>query len=157
MADNLAMELAGMDYLWVVLASVIAFVLGFLWYGPIFGKKWGGLMGMKMDEKPEMKNMLGSMGMNALGNLLTAYVLVFSIGAWIPSIWAAHLETTAIDSAPWFYALNATIFIWLGFFVPMQLNRVAWHERSWKLVAIDGSYDLVRLGAMSFFIAYMIF
>ncbi|HLD39833.1 MAG TPA: DUF1761 family protein, partial [Candidatus Nanoarchaeia archaeon] len=33
------------NYLAVLVAAIAAYVVGFLWYGPVFGKKWMALMG----------------------------------------------------------------------------------------------------------------
>ena len=33
------------NYLAVLACGVVAMILGFLWYGPLFGKKWSQLMG----------------------------------------------------------------------------------------------------------------
>ena len=46
-----------MNYLSVVIAGVSAFILGWLWHGPLFGKIWMRLSGETMPEviTPEMK------------------------------------------------------------------------------------------------------
>ncbi len=43
-------------WLAVVVATVAAFAVGFLWYGPLFGKTWSNLIGMT-DEKRKKANM----------------------------------------------------------------------------------------------------
>ncbi len=156
MADDLTITLGGMDYLAVVLAALAAFLIGFLWYGPIFGKKWAAQVGISMDEKVSPKKMMGSMGLTLLGALLMAYVLFHSIAVWLPTLWAANFDVAAAtDSGAWFYATMSTLFIWLGFFIPHHLSRTAWEKGSWTLFGINVGYDLVRLAGMSFILAYM--
>ncbi len=44
------MELANINWIAALVAAVSAFVLGGIWYGPIFGKKWQGFMGLSDDD-----------------------------------------------------------------------------------------------------------
>ena len=52
------------------------------------------------------------------------------------------------------YGLNAAVWTWIGFFVPLQIGRVAWEKRGWGLVAINSSFDLVRLLIFGMILAY---
>lgn len=36
------------NYLAILVAAVLSMVLGFLWYGPLFGKEWTKLMGVTL-------------------------------------------------------------------------------------------------------------
>lgn len=36
------------NYLAVIVATVVYFLIGFIWYTPLFGKKWAELAGVKM-------------------------------------------------------------------------------------------------------------
>ena len=51
------------NYLAVVAAVIVSFFFGWLWYGPLFGKKWASLMKMPTDCKTNPKITLR--GMNA--------------------------------------------------------------------------------------------
>jgi hypothetical protein len=155
MADDLILNLDGTDYLAVVLAAVASFLIGWLWYGPLFGKAWAKDMGMDMNQKPEAKAMLRGMALGLVGSLLTAYVLWHSIMVWLPSLWAAHFDTTATNSPAAAYAAHGAFFIWLGYFLPTQLSKLAWERGTWRLLLINGGHDLVRLFAMAFIIAFM--
>jgi len=124
---------------YAILACVVAGMpLGFLWFGPLFGRAWAHEMGMDWEEKPQ--GMGKSMTLFALGNFLIAWVLAHSMQVWRPSVWGA-----GTDGAAWIYWINAAGWTWLGFFLPLQLGRVAWEKRGWKLVGINGSFDLTRL------------
>lgn len=39
----------------VIAAVVVSFLFGWLWYGPLFGKKWMGLMNLPADFKPDLR------------------------------------------------------------------------------------------------------
>ncbi len=52
-------------------------------------------------------------------------------------------------------ALIGAFFTWLGFFVPVQLGRVAWEKAPWALFAINAGGHLVALALMSTVFAMM--
>ena len=137
------------NYLAVLACAVVAMPVGFLWFGPLFGKAWQRHMGFGNMQQPDSGSMGKAMGIFFVTNLLIAWVLLHSIKAWQASSWG--LEP---DAAPWIYALNAGCFNWLGFFLPVQMNRVAWEMKSWGLVLINASFDLVRLILFGFILSY---
>jgi len=156
MADDLMLTLTGSDWLGVVLAVVAATFLGFLWFTPLFGKRWAREMGMDTSDRPSPRRMALSMVLFIFGNLLMAYVLWHEIHGWIPTLWAEQLGIATGDvenSSVWMYASLAALFNWLGFMLPLQLGRVAWENRSWTLVAINAGFDIVRLFAMAYIVA----
>lgn len=83
------------------------------------------------------------------GSLLIAWVLAHGIAVWRPSTWNAR-----VDEAPWVYGLNGAFRTWLGFFVPLQLGRIAWEQKGWTLLAINTSFDLTRLVFFGCILAY---
>jgi len=48
------MELA-INMVAILVAVVANFILGFIWYTPLFGKVWGREMGYDSNEKPDKK------------------------------------------------------------------------------------------------------
>jgi small-conductance mechanosensitive channel len=65
----------------IVVAAVVAFVLGFLFHGPIAGKLWMKLANIHPTGKEKMSDMYGKMFWNFVANLVTAFVmaLIFSL------------------------------------------------------------------------------
>ena len=59
------------NWLAVILAAVSAFILGGLWYGPLFGKKWMGYTGMT-EEKAKSANPAKTYGLAFLLALIAA-------------------------------------------------------------------------------------
>lgn len=139
------------NYLAIVVCVVIAMPLGFLWFGPLFGKPWARHMGMEDMEQPDGATMARSMINFAIANLLIAFVLAHSLGVWRASAWGL-----TPDLSPLSLALNSAGFTWLGFFLPIQMGRVAWEQRGWGLVAINASFDLTRLLVFAFVLAYWV-
>ena len=133
----------------VIAAVVASFFLGWLWYGPLFGKKWAGLMGMATDAKPDAKVMMRGMALMVLGTFLTAYVLLHASEIWRPSVW-----DKGADAPFYFYGFFSAFFTWIGFYVPMLLGAVAWEGRSWGLFRINAAYHFVNLQLIGMILAY---
>ena len=137
------------NYLAVVACVIGAVPLGFLWFGPLFGKPWAKHMGMEDKEQPAGSAMAKSTGLFILGSLLIAFVLAHSIAVWRPSTWGA-----GADEPSWVYGIDGAVWTWLGFFLPLQMGRVAWEQKGWGLVAINSGFDLTRLLLFGFVLAY---
>lgn len=74
------MDLGAINWLAVVVAAVSTFILGGLWYGPLFGKTWMAASGMT-EEKAKQGNMAMIFGVSFLLQLVAAAVLAMFIGA----------------------------------------------------------------------------
>ena len=131
----------------VLTAVVVNFILGFIWYTPLFGKIWGKEMGYDPDMKPDKSLMFKGMAFMIIGNLLFAWVLAHNIAAWqfVPGI---------KEMGPFVNALTAAIFTWLGFYLPGQLGATVWEKNSWKLFAINTGYHLASLLVVAFILTY---
>jgi hypothetical protein len=131
---------------WAVLVAAIAqFVLGWLWYGPLFGKPWMKMMGISQASMTagQKKGMGWRMALMFVGSLLMAYVLAHAI------IFAGEYTATSGSSA----GLMAAFWNWLGFFAPVLLGSVLWENKSWKLWALNAGYYLVGLCIMALILA----
>src|SRR4051812_41542223 len=105
----------------IIVATLAAFFFGGLWYGPLCGKTWGKLMGMKMDKKPDTKVMRRAFALQFIGLFLTSFVLTHGLNAWRPSAWGV-----GADHPDYVYGFFAGLFTWIGYYIPMQLSKVAW-------------------------------
>lgn len=124
------------NYWAVLVGAVVAMILGFIWYGPLFGKKWAKLSGLSMDK---MKPNPVHMGIMALGALLMSFVLSHAI------IFAsAYLKETGVSAG-----LMGALWNWLGFVAPVTIGVVLWEGKSWHLWFINAGYYLVSLILMS--------
>lgn len=126
----------------VVAAAVASVVIGFIWYGPLFGKKWAGLAGMKMDKDEKMKSMMmTSMGGMFVVSAITAYVLSVLIGM---------MPTKDLMSG-----LMAGFWSWLGFVMPVQIGVVLWEGKKTELFLLNTFHSLFSLAVMGGIIAMM--
>lgn len=135
----------------VIIAVVVNFVLGYIWYTPLFGKAWGKEMGYKMDEKPPGSELAKGMIFMVIGNFLMAYVFAHNIAVWDPTTWgqAPSPESPAMN------ACMAAFFTWLGFYFPGDLGSTAWERKSWKLFGINTGYHFVSLLVVAMILVYM--
>jgi hypothetical protein len=65
-----------------------------------------------------------------VGNFLMAFVFAHNNAAWsfVPGM-AEQSKVVLI--------MNASIFTWLGFYLPVDIGVVTWERKSWKLFAIE--------------------
>ena len=122
----------------ILVAVIVNFFLGFIWYTPLFGKVWGREMGFDMNEKPSKSVMFKGMAFMVIGNFLFAWVLAHDVAAWsfVPGM--QEMSDAAI-------ALNMAFFTWLGFYFPGELGATVWEKKSWKLFFINTGYHLASL------------
>ncbi len=79
------MEFFGqVNWVAVVLGAVFSMLLGFLWYGPLFGKLWLRSIGKKQEE---LSSNAGMYVFAFLGALVSAYVLAVLVGALGITAW----------------------------------------------------------------------
>lgn len=134
----------------VLVATVANFILGFAWYTALFGKPWMKEMGYDPNMRPDGKTMAKGMVFMVIGNFLFAWVLAFYFAGWrlLPG-GLAEFGTLAL-------ALNSALSVWIGFFLPVHLSKVAWEKHSWKLFSINSGYHLVSTVVVALIIAYWI-
>ncbi|MGA7343689.1 MAG: DUF1761 domain-containing protein [Terracidiphilus sp.] len=113
----------------VLIATVIQWLLGALWYGFVFKERWMVLVGTSDSQKP--KN--GWFGMVAafVGNLILAFVLAHIIK------WAGG---SAFPDGVYLGAL-----CWLGFMAPPLFIQHIFERRPAKLFAINAAYWLLAM------------
>lgn len=126
------MEPVALNHLAIITAAILAFVIGGIWYGPIFGKAWMAEVGLSA-EAIAGSNQAKIYGLAFLFTLVMAYNLGFFLGD--PSI-SVGMAT--------FYGF-ATGFGWIamGLFIVGLFER-----RSTKLMLINGGYMAVTLTIM---------
>lgn len=121
--------------LWAVLAcGVISMVIGAVWYGPIFGKKWMEIVGVTaMDEAKRKEMQKKAMSLYAVQfvlSLFQAYVLAYYIAGW--------KEASGVVNALW---------IWAAFVMPTVAGASMWMNDSgkikWARFLIQAGYQLV--------------
>jgi hypothetical protein len=140
----------GLNWLSIIAATVAGFVIGGLWYGPLFGRKWGTLMGMPMDRKPDPAVMKRAFLLQALGLLLTSIVMFHLVQVWRPSMWNAGADKPLAC-----YGFYTALFVWAGFYIPLQLGKISWELKPWKVFFINAGHDFVTLMVIGQIVAHL--
>lgn len=133
------------NYLAILVAAIASMFIGFLWYGPVFGKPWMAMMGITKEqvEKAKKSSMTKQYVIMFIGSLIMAWVLAHAL------IFAAtYLQVTGVAAG-----LEAGFFNWLGFIAPVMLGSVLWEGKSWKLWFLNVMYYLVTLCVMGVILA----
>ena len=132
------------NWLAIIVSMVVAFSFGFVWFGPLFGRQWAKELGLDFSRKPDPKVMQKAFALQVIGLFLTTFVLAHSNQVWRPSVWGFGQ-----DGPSWMYGFYGAMSAWLGFFVPLQLSKVQWESRSWRLFSIHAGYDFLHLMIIS--------
>jgi hypothetical protein len=132
------METIQINYTAILVAVIANFILGFIWYTPLFGKAWVREVGLDVNVKPQPMELVRGMVIMIVGNFLMAFVFAHNNAAWsfVPGM---------ADQSKVVLIMNASIFTWLGFYLPVDIGVVTWERRSWKLFAINTGYHLMML------------
>ena len=116
----------------VLVATIVFFALGALWYSPLlFAKPFMAAMGKTPEELMEGFNPLRTYGSEFLARLVTAYVLAHIIN------YAGALTIGA--------GLQTGLWLWLGFVATSSLATVTFEGRSFVLYSLSADYQLVGL------------
>ena len=121
------------NYLALLVAAVVKFFIGFVWFTLLFGKKWAAIQGITPgpDNKAVMTR---GMIIDFVGGLVTAFVLVH----------ATHYA----GATGWWQGAAVGFFNWLGFMAVTTLSTITWEKRPYTLWVINNAYSLVYLVAM---------
>ncbi len=133
--------MVGINYLAIIVASVLSMVVGAIWYGPLFGKKWAEIVGADMNDMEARKKMQkGATKLYVVQFLLTlfqVYVLAHFIKGWS--------DVSAIESSLW---------IWAGFVMPTIAGTAMWNNDSarisWARFLIQSGYQIVLFVMFAF-------
>src|SRR3989344_5355345 len=135
------------NYLAVLACGVASMALGFLWHGPLFGKKWSQLMGwgeMTPEKMAEMQQKARpAYAASFVGALVMAYVL-----SHVLVFASTYMQTSGIPAG-----LSSGFWMWFGFIAPVTIGVVFWDGKPWKLWFINAGYYLVMLLIMGVILA----
>jgi hypothetical protein len=125
------------NYLAIVASAILMMVIGYLWYGPLFGKRWTALLGLPSDAMSNARTTEAKISYLIMGlaALLMSFILAHAI------IFAnTYMQITGIVAGMLVGVMN-----WLGFVVPVSLGTVLWERKPWILWVINAGYYLVVL------------
>mgnify|MGYP001579531602 CR=1 FL=1 len=132
------------NYLAVLAAAVASMVVGFIWYGPLFGKLWISLM--NFDKKKMQEAQKKGMGKTYALAFLTSLIMSYVLAQFVGYVQAATIAEGTV----------LAFWLWLGFFATTQLGMVMWEGKPVKLYLLNTLHYLVTLGVMASILAVWI-
>lgn len=117
----------------VFITAIIGFLLGWLWYGPLFGKKWVKAMGFSKSELTKVKKK----GMGK--TMFTAFVMIL-ISTYVLAIFVKLISAVSVLDGAF-----AGVIVWFGFYFTSSIGSSLWENKGTNLLYINTSHDLVRL------------
>ena len=119
------------NWLAVVAAAVSRMVIGFLWYGPIFGNTWMTALGRTREEIGGANSSYAVAAGSSLV-MAAAFALLLTIGTGV----------TLVSGIVWGLVLA------IGFAVTSTLTAAAFENRNWTVVGLSVGYDVISLVVM---------
>lgn len=137
--------MASINLMAVAIAAVTAFVLGFLFHGPVAGKLWMRLANIQPTRSENFKEMIPKLLWNLLIQFVTAFVLavIFFFASTSAYIGGMGIMGGAI-LATW---------LWLGFLVTSSSIEVIWMGRNYRLWLFEVVCSLIVMVTMGAIIA----
>ncbi len=122
------------NYYAIAVCGIASMVLGFVWYGPLFGKKWMEVTGanaLDKEKRKEMQKKAGPMyAITFILSLFQAWVLAYYIAGW--------KDASGVENSLW---------IWAAFVIPTVAAGAMWNNDSkkvsWARFLIQAGYYLV--------------
>lgn len=124
--------------IWMIIIGLVIVLqaLGFVWYGPLFGKQWGEIIGMPPrsamtpeENKAFARSMVKVYVLNVVLTLVTVFAYVVLI-----SVSLAH-------------PLMYTLILFIGIIVPLEASVAMWSGKpkpvAWKMFGIMAGYQFV--------------
>ncbi len=125
--------IAQVNWLAVVVGTVFSMALGFLWYGPMFGKPWTAVMKKMGRKQSDMRMTPVHIVLPVVANFATALVL--------------DLIVLAFGGTAWWFGLVTGAIVSVGLSAAATLVTGLYESRPFGLFFIYGLYLLVLYGA----------
>lgn len=153
------MNFGDLNWLAIGLSLLVLIVLGFVWYAPWAptGKVWARGMGMDPGNmpKPPGGKMAVSLVLMVLGSFLMVFVFAHTFMVYEDAYRNESTGGQEDYDLSLMDGLMGAFFTWLGFIVPINLNTVAFENRSWGFFTVNVGYYLVGLAIAGILLAVL--
>lgn len=129
----------------VLVAAAVAFIIGFMFHGPLLGKMWMRLAKITPTGKENFSDMAGQMAANFFANVVTSYVLAI--------IYTFARGSGVIGGSEIWVGITTGFLVWLGFLVTSSSIDVIWMGKSRDLWLFECVSSLVVMLASGIIIA----
>lgn len=124
-----------LNYVAILVVTLLSFFGGAMWHGPLFGKLWMKIHhGDKTFSKEEMAELSKGMWKLLLTEFVMTLLMIFSLACLIKAI-------------PEYSGIRIALMSWIGFVVPMTVSNIIWggDKREWWVtkIIVSVSYRLI--------------
>ncbi|HEX5456643.1 MAG TPA: DUF1761 domain-containing protein [Candidatus Saccharimonadales bacterium] len=133
--DQYGNPAVSINWLGALLALIAAMVIGSLWYGPLFGKRWMKIVGHKRGESSPLVPMLIMLVLAAVQVVVIAHFIAYT-GYFYPDYSGV---TTGLLTGLWAF---------VGFIIPLLVSNTVFSKGSTELLKIHLGNQLVTLLAI---------
>ena len=118
----------GVNYLAVIVAAVVALVIGFAFYSPqTLGKRWMAYLGTTQAQ-------LGNPGPVGMATGIVASL----VNAWVLALLAMNLGGTTIGDG-----VMLGILCWLGFMATITAAQISFEKKPWGLWVLNNAHNVL--------------
>ena len=126
------MEFTSINWLAVLVASLVGFAIGYIWYGPIFGKQWMASIG-KTEEELSKGNMAKTFGFT--------FVFQFIMATFLAMFFYGSPESAmSMDASTGAYYGLLTGFGWVATSTGVG---ALFEQKSWQYIFINAGYWVI--------------
>ena len=122
------MGFTNVNFLAVIVCGIVAMVLGFVWYIPLFGKQWSALTGVSSADMQA-----GSGPMGYVMQFVAALIFSYAVALFVKPL----VITTLIGGA------KLGLLIGLGIVAASMAGGYLFNKRKLNLYLIDAGYQVV--------------
>ncbi len=120
------------NWIAIIGAAIASFVLGGIWYGPLFGKYWISLMGFSKKDMDVAKKKV----------MVKAYLLMFISSLVTACVLSSLIIWTSTPDA--IGGMIIGFMVWIGFIATITLGSVLWEGRPISLWVLNNAYNLIN-------------
>ena len=110
------------NYWAVLVCGVLSMIIGSIWFGPLFGKKWMQIIGateMDMEKRKEMQK-----------RAMPLYIISFVLSLFQAYVLSYAIQLTAMDTSG---AIKIAFWLWAAFVIPTVAAGSMWNNDSSKI------------------------
>ncbi len=133
------------NFIAVLVAAVVAFIIGFLFHGPIGGKLWMKLANVVPTGNEKLSDMVPQM----IGNLFTNFVTALGLSVMFTIV----SSSSAVNISGVWGGVLCGVFVWIFFLVTSSAIEVIWMGRKTGLWLYESGWLLIAMGAMGAIVA----
>jgi MFS family permease len=132
----------------VIVATIVSFVIGGIWYGPAFGKAWMAALGKTDADKEEMRKRAPK---GFMAGLVGAFIASFVLGLLVQYTRDAKVAgfPTGITGG-----LVVGFLVWFGFLLTTGVSGAIFEGRSGKLLGINQGFVIISYLLMGAILGY---